>query len=283
MKVDHNLTDEQPLLRALQLPEDAPPAAGVAAARRCRLHLRRGDGNIKGQSFAFNDTHTLSSNWLNEFRFGWSSIKFNMTPIDYGANPGAGGRPAGHQPESGDLGDDAARVPEHPRTWAPTATSRSSPTRTTSRSSTTSPGSKGSHTVRTGGSLTLRSREILNADTIVGNFNFNNNMTSNCAGLPAGCTRQQQHRLRRRQLHARPASTPRPAALFDAETYTEKRPEYRRLHPGRLSDDRSADAQPGPALGRVSAVDRDRQPAVELRRIDRQVRRRLRRRRRSTA
>ena len=39
-----------------------------------------------------------------------------------------------------------------------------------------------------GGSLTLRSREILNADTIVGNFNFNNNMTSNCAGQPAGCT-----------------------------------------------------------------------------------------------
>ena len=39
-----------------------------------------------------------------------------------------------------------------------------------------------------GGSLTLRSREILNADTIVGNFSFNNNMTSNCAGQPAGCT-----------------------------------------------------------------------------------------------
>ena len=33
-----------------------------------------------------------------------------------------------------------------------------------------------------GGSLTLRSREILNADTIVGNFDFNQNLTSNCAG-----------------------------------------------------------------------------------------------------
>ena len=29
----------------------------------------------------------LSSNWLNEFRFGWSSIKFLMTPIDFGTNP----------------------------------------------------------------------------------------------------------------------------------------------------------------------------------------------------
>ena len=45
-----------------------------------------GDGNIKAQGFAFNDTHTFSSNWLNEFRFGWSSIKFFMTPIDYGTN-----------------------------------------------------------------------------------------------------------------------------------------------------------------------------------------------------
>ena len=36
--------------------------------------------------------------------------------------------------------------------------------------------------MKAGGSLTLRSREILNADTIVGHFDFNKNMTSNCAG-----------------------------------------------------------------------------------------------------
>ena len=47
---------------------------------------------------------------------------------------------------------------------------------------------KGKHTMKAGGSLTLRSREILNADTIVGNFEFNNNQTSNCAGLASGCT-----------------------------------------------------------------------------------------------
>ena len=46
-----------------------------------------GDGNIKAQGLAFNDTHTISSNWLNEFRFGWSRIKFFMTPIDYLQNP----------------------------------------------------------------------------------------------------------------------------------------------------------------------------------------------------
>ena len=47
---------------------------------------------------------------------------------------------------------------------------------------------EGKHTVKSGGSITLRSREILNADSITGIFNFNNNMTSNCAGQPAGCT-----------------------------------------------------------------------------------------------
>ena len=46
---------------------------------------------------------------------------------------------------------------------------------------------KGSHTIKTGGSLTLRSREILNADNIVGQFQFNNNQTSNCAGQPSTC------------------------------------------------------------------------------------------------
>jgi hypothetical protein len=45
-----------------------------------------GDGNIKAQGLAVNDTHTFGSGWLNEFRFGWTSIKFFMTPIDYGQN-----------------------------------------------------------------------------------------------------------------------------------------------------------------------------------------------------
>ena len=48
-----------------------------------------GDGNIKAQSLAFNDTHTFSPTLLNEFRFGWNSIKFFMTSIDYGTNPAA--------------------------------------------------------------------------------------------------------------------------------------------------------------------------------------------------
>jgi hypothetical protein len=46
-----------------------------------------GDGNITAQGLAFNDTHTIQQNLLNEFRFGWTSIKFHQLPIDYGTNP----------------------------------------------------------------------------------------------------------------------------------------------------------------------------------------------------
>ena len=85
---------------------------------------------------------------------------------------------------------------------------------------------KGKHTIKSGGSLTLRSREILNADTITGVFNFNNNMTSNCAGQPAGCTVNSATGFDvasfmlglRQHQDPRRCSTP--------STYTEKRPEY---------------------------------------------------------
>ncbi len=84
----------------------------------------------------------------------------------------------------------------------------------------------GRHTFKVGGSVTFRSREILNADTIVGRLRL-----------------QQQHDLELRGhgdgLHASTPNTGFDVAsfllgyattktrnLFDAGTYTEKRPEY---------------------------------------------------------
>ena len=182
-----------------------------------------GDGNIKGQSFAFNDTQTLSNSWLNEFRFGWSSIKFLMTPIDFGTNPAqAVGLPGinlnsvtsamtqlGFQ-NIRNLGANSNQ---------PLITNQNdfqifdSVTRSTGR-----------HTLKAGGSLTLRSREILNADTIVGNFTFNNNMTSNCAGQPAGCTVNSATGFDVASFMLGLVSA-KNRNLFDAGTYTEKRPE----------------------------------------------------------
>src|SRR5262249_52804499 len=148
-----------------------------------------GDGNIKAQSFALNDTHTFNSRWLNEFRLGYSYIKFFMTSIDYGLNladqvgiPGinlnevtsafsqiqfeqGGSRNLGangNQPLITNLGnlqifDNVTHI-------------------------------RGRHTFKAGASATFRSREVLNADNIVGQFFFSQNQTSNCAGIATGCT-----------------------------------------------------------------------------------------------
>jgi hypothetical protein len=183
-----------------------------------------GDGNIKAQGLAFNDTHTFSSNWLNEARFGWTSIKFFMTPIDYGKNPAqAVGLPGINlnQATSGmtqlnfqnirNLGANSNQPLITNQndfaffdnvTWL-----------------------KGKHSFKAGGSLTLRSREILNADTIVGNFTFNNNQTSNCAGRAAGCVISSATGFDVASFLLGLTSG-KSRNLFDAKTYTEKRPEY---------------------------------------------------------
>ena len=74
-----------------------------------------GDGNVKAQGIAFNDTHTFNPNTLNEFRFGWSSVKFFMTSLDYGENLAqAMGIPGINLGRPDDVGDDPAQLPEHP-------------------------------------------------------------------------------------------------------------------------------------------------------------------------
>jgi hypothetical protein len=182
-----------------------------------------GDGNIKGQSLAFNDTQMLGSHWLNEFRFGWSSIKFFMTSIDYGTNPA-----------------DAVGLPGI--NVSPVASAMTQLTFQNIRNlgaNSNQPlitnqndfqifdnitSTRGKHTFKAGGSLTLRSREILNADTIVGVFNFNNNMTSNCAGQGAGCTVNSTTGFDVASFMLGLVNT-KQRNLFDAGTYTEKRPE----------------------------------------------------------
>ena len=83
MKVNHQLTFLEPLLRAVRRGETSTGCN----RRRCPTgdagcNLRHGDGNIKAQGMAINDTPTLSSTSSSDSRFGWTSIKFFMTPID---------------------------------------------------------------------------------------------------------------------------------------------------------------------------------------------------------
>jgi hypothetical protein len=226
VKVDHRLSDNNRFFirYSLQKTHRLLPATlphGDAGAT-----FGAGDGNIKGQSIAFNDTHTFSPNLINEFRFGWSSIKFLMSSIDYGENlaeqmgiPGVNISPVtsamsqivfqnggvrnlganGNQPLITNQNDfqvfDSV-------TWI-----------------------KNRHTFKLGGSVTFRSREILNADIIMGQFGFNQNLTSNCGGQPTGCTLNATTGFDFASFLLGYASV-KDRRLFDDKTYTEKRPEW---------------------------------------------------------
>ena len=224
LKISHKLTDNnRAFIRySIQKTHRYLPATlphGDAGAT-----FGAGDGNIKAQSITFNDTHTFTPNFLNEFRFGWNSIKFFMTSIDYGENLAqAMGVPGinvsettsamtqmtfqnirnlganGNQPLITNQND--FQIFDNV-TWI-----------------------KGKHTFKFGGSVTFRSREILNADTIVGSFGFNNNMTSNCAGKATGCTVNSATGFDVASFLLGYATT-KNRNLFDSSTYTEKRPEY---------------------------------------------------------
>jgi carboxypeptidase family protein len=184
-----------------------------------------GDGNIKAQSVTFNDTHTFSPTLLNEFRFGWNSIKFFMTPLDYGENLAqAMGIPGIN------LGDptNSAMTQLNFQNIRNLGANSNQPLITNQNDFQLFDNVTkiaGRHTFKFGGSVTFRSREILNADTIVGNFGFNNNMTSNCAGTVSGCTVNSSTGFDVASFLLGAATT-KTRNLFDAGTYTEKRPEW---------------------------------------------------------
>jgi hypothetical protein len=183
-----------------------------------------GDGNIKAQSLAFNDTHSFSSSVLNEFRFGWNSIKFFMTPIDYLQNPAAAvGLPGIN------LNDATSGMTQLTFTNIRNLGANSNQPLITNQNDFQIFDSvtrvAGRHTMKAGGSLTLRSREILNADTIVGQFAFDNNPTSNCGGILSGCSVNSTTGFDVASFLLGYASQ-KNRNLFDAQTYTEKRPEY---------------------------------------------------------
>lgn len=224
VKVDHNLTATNRFFTrySFQKTHRLQPATlphGDAGAT-----FGAGDGNIKAQSVAFNDTQTLSNSWLNEFRFGWSSIKFLMTPIDYGTNPAtAVGLPGINISSVSSAMTQLAF--QNIRNLGANSNQPLITNQNDFQIFDNVTWLKGKHTVKAGGSLTLRSREILNADTIVGNFNFNNNMTSNCAGQAAGCSVNSATGFDVASFMLGLVNT-KNRNLFDAGTYTEKRPEF---------------------------------------------------------
>jgi hypothetical protein len=185
-----------------------------------------GIGNIKAQSFAFNDTHTFNSRWLNEVRVGYSLIKFQLTPIDFGLNlaekagiPGvninsvtsAMSRLIFEQGGSRRLGSNANQ---------PLITNLGNlqifdnVTHIRNR-----------HTFKAGGSVIFRSREILNADTMTGEFYFSQDQTSNCAGIASGCSVNASTGFDVASFLLG-AARRKNRAMMTEDTYQEKRPEW---------------------------------------------------------
>jgi hypothetical protein len=224
VKVDHRLTANNRFFVRYSLQKTFRDLPATLPHGDAGATFGAGQGDIKAQGIAFNDTHTFSPNLLNEFRFGWSSVKFNMTSIDYGQNlaeqvgiPGVNLNEVtsamsqiqfqnirnlganGNQPLITNQND--FQIYDNV-TWI-----------------------KNRHTFKFGGSVTFRSREILNADTIVGQFFFNADQTSNCGGTTGTCVRNANtgHDFASFLLGY---ANRKNRAMFDAGTYTEKRPEW---------------------------------------------------------
>ena len=112
-------------------------------------------------------------------------------------------------------------------------------------------------------------------------FVFNPNLTSNCAGQPASAASTPARASTwPASFSAMPA--PKPRAYIGEVPYTEKRPEWAAYVQDDFRVDLPAHAEPRPALGRVRPLGGGGRPAVQLRSLDRPVRRRLRGRGRST-
>jgi hypothetical protein len=149
-----------------------------------------GTGLIRAQGLALNDTHTFTPTWLNEFRFGFSRIAIQVLSIDHGLNlaekvgiPGI------------NISDVATMMSQI--TFSPAQEIRhlgansNQPLLTyldTFQWYDNLTHNAGRHTLRMGVHYTRRRRNILNIDNPVGNFQFSNNLTSNCAGIASGCT-----------------------------------------------------------------------------------------------
>jgi hypothetical protein len=225
VKVDHSLTAANRFFTRYSYEKTHRVLPATLPHGDAGFTFGAGEGNITAQGLAFNDTHTFSSKWLNEVRVGWSSIKFFMTPVDYLQNPAqAVGIPGvnfgdttsamsqlmfnnGGMRNLGSNGNQPLITNQNDLQFFDNLTRVA-----------------GKHTMKAGGSFTHRSREILNADTIVGRFDFNQNLTSNCGGITSGCSVQNNTGFDFASFLLGYASNAS-RTLFDPGTYTEVRPE----------------------------------------------------------
>jgi len=182
-KVDHNLT---PTNRFFVRYSSRRPTVSSRrrCARRCRRDFGAGLGDIKGQSLAFNDTQTFFEPLAERVPHG---LVVDQVPHDADRLRHQSGERRGaarHQPEPDHIGMTQLTF-QNIRNLGANSNQPLITNQNDFQFFDNVTYNRGKHTVKMGGSFTPRSREILNADTIVGQFGFNNNMTSNCAGQGA--------------------------------------------------------------------------------------------------
>jgi hypothetical protein len=148
-----------------------------------------GTGLIRGQSLALNDTHTFSPRWLNEARIGFSRIAFKVSSIDAGTNQAqAVGIPGINITDTATAMSQIAFTPGDIRNLGANSNQPLLTFLDTFQIFDNVTHTRGSHTLKMGASLTRRRRNVFNVDNIVGNFNFQSSITSNCGGAPGACT-----------------------------------------------------------------------------------------------
>jgi hypothetical protein len=182
VKVDHNLSPANRFFVRYSyqkshrfLPASLPQGDGFANV----------DSDITAQSLVVNDIHAFGPRWLNELRAGYSSFDLRSSPRDAGDNVAA------------QMG--IANANFGPYTGMSVIAFQQQGMRTlgSGQPLVTNLGSlqflddvthlRGRHTWKAGASLTLRSREILNSDSILGTLVFGPQQTSNCAGQGPSC------------------------------------------------------------------------------------------------
>jgi hypothetical protein len=182
VKVDHNLGRANRLFLRYSfershrfLPAGLPAGDGFGNQ----------DNTIQAESLALNDTHSFGSAWLNEVRVGYSSFDLRAVPSDVG-------RRLAQEMGIPNVNLDAFTSGMSRVFFTQQGITLGSATPLLTDLDTLQVFDnvthvRGRHTFKAGASVTFRSREILNADTPLGLFVFSPNLTSNCAGQPAGC------------------------------------------------------------------------------------------------
>jgi hypothetical protein len=230
VKLDHQLTARNRLSIRYSfekahrlLPSSLPVGDGGANAAG---YGSAGIGDIKGQSLSINDTHSFSSAWLNEFRFGWTSIDIRATPYEYGTNMadqvGIPGINLG--PLTSAMTGIGFTPAQEIRGLGPTGSQPLFAVSTGWNLVDNVTHVRGRHTFKAGVSLLLRKREVYNSDNGTGGFGFNANLTSNCAGRPAGCTLNTNTGFSFASFMLGYANTYGRALMSDQ--YTERKPDY---------------------------------------------------------